>query len=263
MSASDLTLYPAPQQLRRANREFVAYVRSLFPRKFYGRNGRHLAFVGAALLRMCDTLDGLMALMSQPNDSVAPVLLRSLYEQGVRLCWVQINPRANHPKWVGHAQRELLTQHRELVHYGITLLTPSELASVQNAPTMPDVETMTRQVDAHWSGKIPGFYQRGHLLSFHGMYQGIYRTTSKVVHGSLNALEPYFDLSGSWPTAHESTESLMLSYALGAPVLGMALVVAAEDFSWIDNGRVRRFVDRATAETTRRAERRSAQGGDV
>jgi hypothetical protein len=55
------TPFPTTKQLRRINREFVAIVRSWFPRKFYGRTAQHQAFVGAALLRMCDTLDDLMS----------------------------------------------------------------------------------------------------------------------------------------------------------------------------------------------------------
>jgi hypothetical protein len=48
-------------------------------------------------------------------------------------------------------------------------------------------------------------------------------------------------------------------YALGAPVLGIIVVVAGQHFEWIDQTQVRRFVDRATAETTRRRERKIAR----
>lgn len=106
------TPFPTTEQLRRINREFVALVRSWFPRKFYGRTAQHQAFVGAALLRMCDILDDLM-LLTHPGsgDQGARVLLRSLYEQAIRLSWVLIDQQAHHPEWVGHAQNELLTIH--------------------------------------------------------------------------------------------------------------------------------------------------------
>jgi hypothetical protein len=47
----------------------------------------------------------------------------------------------------------------------------------------------------------------------------------------------------------------MVVYALGAPVLGIALIVVGQRYPWIDQDRVRRFVDRASAETIRRRER--------
>ena len=81
-----LTLAPTRAQLRRINREFVAAVRAWFPRKFYGRSGQRDAFIAAGLLRMCDTLDALMVVMTQiSTDESARVLLRSLFEQSIRL----------------------------------------------------------------------------------------------------------------------------------------------------------------------------------
>lgn len=278
------TPFPTTEQLRRINREFVALVRSWFPRKFYGRTAQHQAFVGAALLRMCDTLDDLMLLMTHPGsgDQGARVLLRSLYEQAIRLSWVLIDQQAHHFEWVGHAQNELLTIHNCLLPFGETYLSAALLANVRGAKDMPPVEQMTREADRYWAPKVPGLHPRakpkkqqpnkrpGHavpdtpehptdsepMLSFEGLYQTIYRTTSHSVHGSLNSLEGYVDLEGPWPVARRSEERLMVVYALGAPVLGIALMVAGQRFPWIDQDRVRRFVDRASAETIRRREGR-------
>ncbi len=65
----------------------------------------------------------------------------------------------------------------------------------------------------------------------------------------------YVDLEAPRPIAHRSENDDMVIYALGAPLLGIALIVAAQDRPWIDQDRVRRFVDRADAETTGRRER--------
>jgi hypothetical protein len=255
------TPFPTKPQLKRINREFVAMVRSWFPRKFYEkRAGQHNTFIAAALLRMCDMLDALMVLMTQAaTDESARVLLRSLYEQAVRLSWVLINPHEHHSLWVGQGQRDLLTIHNALMPYRTEFLTSEQLAWVQGAAEMPSVEEMTRQADKHWPAKVLGLHQRGHALSFHGLYVTVYRATSLAVHGSVNSLEPYFDLEGPWPVAHASVRDEMIIYALGAPLLGIALIVAGQDRPWIDEARVRRFVDRASAETTRRRER-SARG---
>ena len=121
---------------------------------------------------------------------------------------------------------------------------------------MDPVDQLARQVDTHWPAGVLGLHSRRHLLSFHGLYTSVYRATSIYVHGSLNALDgTYVDLSGPWPRTHASREDRIVVYALGAPVLGITLVVAGQHFDWIHQPQVRRFVDRATAETARRRER--------
>jgi hypothetical protein len=256
--ADGLTIVPTKQQLRRINREFVGAVRSWVPPKFYERRtGQHRALVGAAALRMCDSLDALMVLMTQTlNDESARVVLRSLYEQSIRLSWVLIDPAKHHPLWVGQAQRELLKMHNALASYGTKYLTDAQLAYVKQGDEMPSVEQMTREADAHWPPKVLGLHQSGHELSFHGLYDTVYRMTSSAVHSSLNTLEPYFDFETPWPTTRRSEREEMIVYALGAPVVGIALTVVGQQHSWVDQDAVRRFVDRASAETTRRRERR-------
>jgi hypothetical protein len=106
---------------------------------------------------------------------------------------------------------------------------------------MPDVEQMTKDDDHYWSGRIDGLHASGHLLSFHGLYQGVYRTGSKPTHGSFNELaNSYVDLTGPWPEVSEPTERRMLHDALSAPILGIALVVASQEFGWIDEDAIRR-----------------------
>jgi Family of unknown function (DUF5677) len=129
-----LTLAPTPAQLRRINREFVAAVRAWFPRKFYGRSGKRDAFIAPGLLRMCDTLDALMVVMTQTStDENARVLLRSLFEQSIRLSWLLIDPGSNYPRWLSQAHVELRTIHNELAQYGETYLTSAPLAKAQGA----------------------------------------------------------------------------------------------------------------------------------
>jgi hypothetical protein len=52
----------------------------------------------------------------------------------------------------------------------------------------------------------------------------------------------------------------MIWYALAAPILAIAATIAAQEFSWLDETRIRRFNDRATAETIRRREGNARSG---
>lgn len=132
-------------------------------------------------------------------------------------------------------------------------------AAERNKLTMPSTEAMARDVDRYWSGRIDGLYKTDHPLSFDGLYQIIYRSSSASVHGSLDPLRSYLHRASWPPTVHLSNEDRIMNYVLGAPVLGIALVVAAEVVDWVDAEPVRRFVDRASAETIRRRERKERE----
>jgi hypothetical protein len=244
------------------NREFIAYVREGYPRRFWAPGiGPRDAIVVAAVLRMADTLESLMLLLPARKDLDAAILLRSLFEQMIRVSWVLIEPFERIEKWEGYTAIEYLKQHRQLERYGIPIFeSNADLAAAEAAEkakvTMPGMEVMAGQVDQHWSGKIDGLYPRDHPLSFHGLYQLVYRTTSASVHGSLEALHSYVTPSPPPPTVHFSNQDRMIDYVLGAPIFGIALTIAGEVVDWIDTEQVRRFVNRASAETTRRRERR-------
>jgi hypothetical protein len=165
---------------------------------------------------MCDTLDALMVVMMRTStDESGRVLLRSLFEQSIRLSWILINPDSNYPRWLSQAHVELRTIHNELQQYRQAYLTSAQLAKVQGATEMDPVDQLARQVDTHWPARVLGLHSRRHLLSFHGLYTSVYRATSIYVHGSLNALDgTYVDLNGPWPTTSASREDRIVVYAL-------------------------------------------------
>jgi hypothetical protein len=240
------------------NREFVQYVRANYPMRFYRSEPLWRPYSAAALLRLCDTVESMMTLMTRGKDEDAEVLLRSLYEQAVVLAWVAIDPPKRHARWKGDGDRQLLKLHNEAARYGEGFLSPAEVAECEKAARSPITEVMARQADAYWSGKIRGLHPPGHFLSFHGLYQGVYRVGSRPTHGSIAALEPYVRLSENRLVVQVPLrQPAMLPYSLAAPLLGMALVIASQRFRWVDETRVRRFVDRAIAETARRRDARS------
>jgi len=250
------TIYPGPAQLRRINREFVGYLRSSFPRRCYRQDPDWSLFGAATLLRMCDTVASMMALMTPHQDGDARTLARSLYEQAVVFSWVAIDPKPRLGRWRDQALKDDLARHNEAIPYGQQLLSDPDIARAKAAVGLPSVESMARELDRYWPSRVSGLHPPGDLMSFHGMYQLLYRVGSRTTHASIEALAPYVRLRAAprrVGPAQPSDEG-MIWYALAAPILAIAATVAAQEFSWVDERRIRRFNDRATAETIRRRE---------
>lgn len=148
----------------------------------------------------------------------ARALLRSLYEQVVVFSWVAVDPATRLERWEGASRKEQLKLHNEMLRYGETILTPKEAGEFAAAP---------------------------------GLYQSVYRVGSRQTHGTLAALDPYVQglprrRQGAAITVRESPEHNMLVYSLAAPLLGIALLVAARGFAWLDEPEILRFINRAT-----------------
>jgi hypothetical protein len=253
---SQPTLYPGPSQLRRINREFVGYLRSSVPRRYYRQDPDWSLFGAAALLRMCDTVASMMALMAPHKDGDARTLARSLYEQAVVFSWVAIDPKTRLDRWRDQALKDDLARHNEAIPYGQQLLSAAEIARAKAAAGLPNVESMARELDKYWPSRVRGLHAPGHLMSFHGMYQLLYRVGSRTTHASIEALAPYVRLRAAprRVVLAQPSDQGMIWYALAAPILAIAATIAAEEFSWLDQRRIQRFNDRATAETIRRRE---------
>jgi len=221
--------------------------------RFYRGEPWWFRYAAAALLRMCDTVESLMLLLPRRKDLDALILLRALYEQVVVFAWAAIDPPRRYVRWADQGNRQVLAMHSEWLHYGQVLLSPDELAFCEKAKEgIPSVEVMAREFDAYWPSEIPGLQIPKHFFSFHGLYQSVYRVGSNRTHGSMTALEAYV-MADQYPASvAQGKPGSMLSYSLGAPLLGIALSIGVRHFRWIDETKVHRFVDRATAETVRR-----------
>jgi hypothetical protein len=206
---------------------------------------------------MCDTVESVMALMTRHEDGDARTLARSLYEQVVVFAWVAIDPKTRLDRWHDQARKDDLARHSEAIPYGQQILSPRKVARAKAAVGLPNVEAMTRELDKHWPSRVNCLHQPGDLMSFHGMYQLLYRVGSRTTHASIEALAPYVRLRGTpgRVVLADPSDEGMIWYALAAPILAIAATIAAEEFTWLDERRIRRFNDRATAETIRRRER--------
>ena len=210
---------------------------------------------------MCDTLDALMVVMTQTStDESARVLLRSLFEQSIRLSWVPIHPASNYPRWLSQAHVELRTIHNELAQYRQTYLTSAQLAKV------PAPQRWTRSISSRGRSIRTGPRECSDCTA------DAISVVPRPIHQRLSGDQHLRPRLAKCARRHLRRARRALadrarirggSYRrlrARSPVLGITLVVAGQRFDWIDQPLVRRFVDRATAETTRRRERNRPTG---
>jgi hypothetical protein len=120
--------YPSPDEITAANAGLVAIVRRQLPQRFYGGESYWAVFRAAALLRMADTVEGLMRLMDSRHDLEGQTLVRSLYEQVVTFAWIAIDPETGYRRWVGDGTSAELKLHNDAVQFGESILTPAQVA---------------------------------------------------------------------------------------------------------------------------------------
>jgi hypothetical protein len=244
-SSHDDPGYPTPAQMIETNREMVELVRQWLPQRYYGGEAWRAVFSAAALVRMADTVDSMMALLERRLDADALTLLRSLYEQVITLAWIAIDPEPNHKRWLGNAKHEMLKLHNDAAAFGETILTATEATDAKNAPEMPNVADRAKEADEHWPDRVKGLHPDGHLLSFRGLYLSIYRLGSRPTHGAVNALDDYVTL-GNPVVVDRPDAGPVLWYALAAPLFGIGLMIAAQSFNWLDEDTVRATIEKAT-----------------
>jgi hypothetical protein len=238
---------PSADRIERYTAELVNYVRSLFPMRFYGGEKWWTLHTAAAVLRMADMADAVLAHMPARRDQDASAALRAMYELVVTVSWLLIKPEDRKELWEGEALRQQLALHNDLVSFGQTLLTPAEITPAKAATGMPPVTKRAEESDAHWSQRIHGLHTPGHLLSFRGLYNAVYRLGSQPTHGSIASLLPYIEQQQTrFVVRRPEPPVSTLPYALVSPLLSMALVVIASEVKWIDSEKVRKINDLAS-----------------
>jgi hypothetical protein len=195
---------------------------------------------------MADMADATLVHMSAHRDQDAAAALRNLYEMVVTLVWVPIDPIERRHRWEGEALIQQLKLHRDFATFGETLFDPQEIAAGRAATGMPPLANRAKECDEHWAPRVPGLYDDGHLLSFRGLYNAIYRLGSQSTHASVASLNPYVKRESRRLVVAPPDDSTTLPYALISPLLAMALSVLATEVKWIDGKNVREINDRAT-----------------
>jgi hypothetical protein len=112
---------------------------------------------------------------------------------------------------------------------------------------MPALVDRAQECDDRWASRVHGLHGPGHLLSFRGLYNSIYRLGSQSTHASIASLGPYVTQTANrFVVAPPVQGDATLPYALVSPLLAMALTVLATEVKWIDGEKIREINDRAT-----------------
>jgi hypothetical protein len=250
--------FPAPDVIAAANVELVALVRRRLPEGFCGGERWWALFATEALARMADTVESLMTLMASGHDTDGQTLLRSLYEQAVTFAWIAIEPDGRQIRWRDDGRWEMLKLHRDALTVGLTILSDAEVDDTKNGLSLtdrkqpeadrvlPPVPERALRADEHWSAQISGLHPPNHPLSLRGIYMLAYRAASRPAHGSMVALDAYVTEKNNRRVVHRAEPGSRLTWALVAPLFGIALTIAAQHLDWIDEGAVRALVGRAT-----------------
>jgi hypothetical protein len=194
---------------------------------------------------MFEMVRSILVLMDDGRTIDGGVLLRVLYENVVKFCWIAADPEKRYPIWRSDALVARRKLHDDALPFGHTVLDADGLAEARAATaTLPPMPELAQQVDAYWGGRIDAFRPRVkgeplQLLTIRGMYIPLYRTLSEPVHGSPDVMEAYVnDGAAIWPVG-EFAPDRSIWWALSVVLFAQALLVCHEVLGAPDPGRVR------------------------
>ena len=188
-----MTTHDAIARGREQAARLVAAVTPSFPRDI-GTTRRHDDWgvtAPAFVARSTRLMQALVALPDE-HEAAAGVLLRVLFEHVALFAWLAIDPPAHLPRWVRQDREWRIKADNDMAAaFKENLLTSAEKAAFeaevaavpQKLPSVPD---MAAQADLHWGMRVKEFTSSRHALR--GMYVGIYRQYSPIIHGMVESL---------------------------------------------------------------------------
>lgn len=239
---------PSNDAVATASRELIELVMTQLPQRFYRGEHPWRMFGAAVILRMADTVESMMALMSAGLPIDGLILLRTLYEQVIRYLWVSINPDNHMQAWGSNARWHLRKLHNDALRFGQTIMDDDELAAADGAKELPPLADLALAVDDHWGGKMVGFRSpatgKQGILTMRGLYTIIYRTGSQAAHVQPESLEPYGQLH-ALPRVIDrpSKEEPSIWWPVAVALYAHALIVCHDQLNWPDPDRVRAVND--------------------
>jgi hypothetical protein len=239
---------PSNVAVAKASHDLIALVESHLPQRFYPSEHPWQMFGAAVIMRMADTVESMMALMSTGLAMDGLILLRALYEQVIRYLWISIDPDKHMDAWGSNARWQLHKLHQDALKFDQIVMDADELAAAADAKPLPGLADLALAVDEHWGKKIIGFRapatQRQGILTMRGLYTMVYRTGSQAAHVQPESLAPYGEFDRSPRVIRRSNnDDPSIWWGLAVPLYAHALIVCNDQLNWPAPERVRAIND--------------------
>lgn len=231
-----------PEQLREATDEITALIAERLPMMF-DADDDWPPIAHGFLARAATLLEALTALVERGHEGEAQMLLRIVYEHVTTFCWLAIEPEPHVLRWREWANARQLKVHREAKRFGITVLTPAEIAEYEKAQPPIPLAQLAEQVDRYWSENSTAFRpyddtraDQLNVLTFSGFYTAVYRKTSNLIHADMASVDRF----ASMPIQQHITIRPMEMHesndypAFAVAIVGFLLIVFGVRFGWPD-----------------------------
>lgn len=189
----------SPNEVAAAAGDFLSLIQEKLPARFEADVEEWEAFSLPFLCRITTSFDSCVRLATLGRHGDSYVLFRSLYEHIVNYFWLAIDPGTNVDLWIKHSQRRQLVLDRDMRSVGFDVLSDEDREAFSMNPLLGDLKQRAEAADGHWAQRLPGFRDLAdegeYMLTLTGMYQGIYRTGSRLVHGEPWSLDEYIELT--------------------------------------------------------------------
>jgi hypothetical protein len=235
---------PSAEKIRVAAGALIHLVDEHLPQRFYRGERYWRMYCATMIVRMVDTVESMLVLMDADKPVDGAILLRALYEEVVGFLWIAAKPEERVGRWVEGARFWDRKMHMEALRYDMKVLSRKELAQTKDAREMPDLAQRASQVDKYWGGRLDGFRPSTGgaegILTMRGLYESIYRFTSRAAHAQLNALDPYVDVQ-KYPrvVTRPAPTTQSIFWPLSVPLFAQALLVCHDQLGWPDPERVK------------------------
>lgn len=204
----------------------------------------------AMLARVGGIFDSITALVGAGRRADAEVALRTMYEQVTLFCWIAIDPEKHLREWRENSESRWRQFHAEARdRYGFDVISEEEAEKLAEG-RMRKLEQRSVAVDRYWSEQIEAFKpppskkaREQPIKSFRGLYTAIYRTTSRIAHAEVDALQPYIYVDELQNRVRVTTEERARfgRAVLAVPLVGFFLLVHYQHFDWPSEELARRL----------------------
>lgn len=215
------------------------------PKPYYRSEGEWPVIAAGHIARMAEIARSAALLIQADAQFDAYALARVMYEQMVTYCWIAMEPTTHIDRWKDTAEAHQLSAHEEAKRYRIKILTAAQVKRAKGKEKLT-VEQMAREADDYWSPRIEGFRvlsgkkHKLDLLTITGLYLGIYRTSSRIVHAQVHSLESVLRQVTQTKVVVERRAAPTVSFAPTiVPMFAMAIEVHHKQFKWPDVEKVR------------------------